>query len=1122
MTNSPASSGTGTRFRFGIGLKLGILLAAFGVLASGLTGYYTYHATREILIKKASDDLVQSTQVLGRRFSSMVAEDAKDVLLFAGTSDTREATGSGHAAGIARQEMAEHFKSMLLEHPEYYQARLISAQNNGIELVRVDRDGNRLKIVSGQDLQEKLQYPYVYQTLRLKAGQVHYSEIFINREIGAHSGFNKPTLQIATPVAAADGKVLGVLVLNVDLNQEFTLLKSDLSKDYQLYLTNQDGDFLINPDSTKTFGFDYGRRFLVQDTFESVAAIVDKAVKTISVHTVSNGQASAAVGGFARVSFGDSSGQNFVIIGMTVPLDAVLADTNVLARNSGLIAIGFSLLAVVLSMLVALLFVRPLKRLVAAVQRFSATREPTPIHVRSKDELGLLARSIGQMQEQVLAHLNDLKRHNEDMALRARQDARIMAELKQLEAQKQEALSRLQQIASQVPGIVFQFRLRDDGSSCVPYANETIRDIYRVSPDEVRDDAAPIFAPVHPDDLPTHLASIEASAKNLTPWHHEYRLKFDSEPDIWLLGNAVPQREADGAVLWHGFITDITEHKQAEQRLRIAAAAFESQESLMITDANRVILQVNQAFIDESGYTAEEVVGQTPRMFQSGRHKAAFYSAMWKTIRDTGTWQGEIWDRRKNGEVYPKWLTITAVKDAHGAVTHYVGSHLDIRERKMAEEKIQRLAFYDPLTQLPNRRLLMDRLQHALASSERSGRSGAMLFLDLDHFKSLNDTLGHDIGDLLLQQVAQRLTSCVRDDDTVARLGGDEFVVILEVLNEDAQDAAAQTEAIGEKIQAALNQPYQLAAHQYRSTPSIGVTLFHGNQTSLEELMKQSDIAMYQAKQAGRNKIRFFDPKMQASVDAHAALEHDLRGAVEQQQFQLHYQIQVDSMNRPLGAEALIRWNHPLRGMVSPAQFIPLAEETGLILYIGEWVLETACTQLKAWERDAFTRALVLAVNVSAKQFHQAGFVEQVLATIRHHAINPERLKLELTEGILVENIEETIATMNTLNKIGVRFSLDDFGTGYSSLQYLKRLPLSQIKIDQSFVRDITTDTNDAAIVQTIIAMADTLGLNVVAEGVETKAQREFLELRGCTHYQGYLFGKPVSIEQFEALLKQK
>ena len=570
-----------------------------------------------------------------------------------------------------------------------------------------------------------------------------------------------------------------------------------------------------------------------------------------------------------------------------------------------------------------------------------------------------------------------------------------------------------------------------------------------------------------------------------------------------------------------GISIDISERKQAEEMLRIAATAFESHESLMITDANRVILRVNKAFTEDTGYTAEEVVGQTPRLLRSGRHKADFYHAMWETIHRTGSWQGEIWDRRKNGEIYPKWLTITAVKGEDGVVTHYVGSHINIKERKAAEEKIQYLGFYDSLTRLANRRLLMDRLHQALASSARIGREGALLLIDLDNFKSLNDTLGHQVGDLLLQQVAQRLESCVRDGDTVARLGGDEFVVMLENLSEQALEAAAQAETIGEKILATLSQPYQLGTHEHYGTASIGATLFDGDPQGSDELLKQADIAMYQAKKAGRNTLRFFDPQMQASISARVELEGELRQALAKQQFHLYYQIQVDSSHRPLGAEALIRWLHPERGLVPPLQFIPLAEETGLILPIGQWVLETACAQLKAWENDALTRDLTLAVNVSAKQFHQADFVTQVQRALLKSSAQPSHLKLELTESIVLENIEDTIGKMHEIKALGVNFSMDDFGTGYSSLQYLKRLPLAQLKIDQSFVRDIATDSSDRAIVRTIIAMAQSLDMDVIAEGVETAEQRQLLLNNGCTHFQGYLFGRPVPIEQFELELKQ-
>ncbi len=554
--------------------------------------------------------------------------------------------------------------------------------------------------------------------------------------------------------------------------------------------------------------------------------------------------------------------------------------------------------------------------------------------------------------------------------------------------------------------------------------------------------------------------------------------------------------------------------------LRIAATAFESKEGIFVTDVDNIILRVNQAFTEITSYSAEEVIGKKPQLFSSGKHDAVFYATMWDSINNTGTWQGEIWNRRKSGEVYPEHLTITAVKNKAGSITNYVASLADITMSKAAADEIQNLAFYDPLTQLPNRRLLLDRLKQALVSREHNRHTGALLFLDLDHFKTLNDTLGHDVGDLLLQQVAARLIACVREGDTVARLGGDEFVLLLQDLSEQYIEAAAQTDAIANKILAALNQPYLLGIHEYHGTSSIGATLFSDHEQEVEELLKHADIAMYQAKTAGRNALRFFDPQMQDAINTRVDLERELRKAIEQQQFQLYYQIQVDSLGHPLGAEALIRWLHPKRGLVSPSQFIPLAEETGLILPIGQWVLETACAQLKLWQQDTLTRNLTLSVNVCAKQFRQADFVTQVQETVQRHAINPMRLKLELTESLLLEHVEETIATMNALKEIGIRFSLDDFGTGYSSLQYLKRLPLYQLKIDQSFVRDIAVDSSDQAIVRTIIAMAQTLSLNVIAEGVETEEQRQLLLNNGCNTYQGYLFGRPVSIVPFEAMLK--
>jgi len=431
-----------------------------------------------------------------------------------------------------------------------------------------------------------------------------------------------------------------------------------------------------------------------------------------------------------------------------------------------------------------------------------------------------------------------------------------------------------------------------------------------------------------------------------------------------------------------GIATDITKRKMIETDLRIAATVFESQEAMMITDANNLILRVNRAFTNITGYTEEEVIGQPPSILQSGRHDAEFYRTMWQSILQHGSWQGEVWDRRKDGEVYPKWLTISVVKDADGNISHFIGTHHDITEQKRAEEKIKELAFFDSLTRLPNRTLFRDRLQQAMIVGNRDKAYAALLFVDLDHFKTLNDSMGHDKGDLLLVQVAERLSSCVREGDTVARLGGDEFVIVLKRLHEELQEAATLTETVGEKILASINQGYQLGGISYHPSASIGATLFLGDKTPIDDLLKQADIAMYKAKDAGRNTLRFFDTDMEIAVMKRVSLEHDLHEAILQGQFLLHYQPQMAG-GQPIGSEALIRWLHPKRGMVAPDDFISLAEDTGLILPLGHWVLETACAQLAAWSSQPDMAHLTVAVNVSAKQFHQPDFVNQVLAVLK-------------------------------------------------------------------------------------------------------------------------------------------
>jgi len=819
---------------------------------------------------------------------------------------------------------------------------------------------------------------------------------------------------------------------------------------------------------------------------------------------------------------------------------------------------------------------------------------------------------------------------------------RDITEHKASETALQEALDRLQKIASRVPGLVFQFQMRPDGSSCFPFASEAIRDIYRVSPEDVRDDAARVYAVLHPDDYDGIVASIQASARRLTPWRHEYRVKFDDGTVRWLFGNSLPQREADGSVLWHGFITDVTERKRAtasllesearfrtmadsapvliwiarpdkffhyfnkgwleftgrtmeqeigngwianvhpedfqrcfntyvtsfdarhefsmeyrlrrfdgeyrwlldhgvplydeqdtflgyigsciditrrklsETDLRIASTAFESQEAMAITDKDQVILRVNQAFVRVTGYSVEEAVGKTPALLKSGRQDAEFYRAMWESLSRDGHWQGEIWNRRKNDEVYPEWLNITAVTDEGGHVTNYVASFSDITERKTAEYEIQHLAFHDSLTQLPNRRLLLERLRHGIEVERREGKQLALLMLDLDRFKAVNDSFGHQAGDELLQQVARRITSRLREVDMVARLGGDEFIVLLEDITHP--DDAAR---VAEGIIADLSKPFQLPqSDDVQIGVSIGISLYPQHADNPEMLLDHADTALYHAKDNGRGCFAYFSEDLTIAVRERIALEARLRKAIKQQELRVFYQPQMDiASGRIVGAEALVRWQDPVEGLIPPCRFIPIAEETNLIVEIGEWVLRETCRQGRQW-LDMGLPPLTLAVNVSPHQFRRSDINALVATVLRDTGFPAGQLELEITESGLMENQDKTTNILNSLHAQGVHLAIDDFGTGYSSLTYLKHFPLDVLKIDKSFIDDIPHNKDDMEIAATIVAMGHILGFKVLAEGVETLEQLAFLQEQSCDLYQGYLKSHPLPADDFVARLQ--
>ncbi|MFS2033327.1 putative bifunctional diguanylate cyclase/phosphodiesterase [Polaromonas sp. CT11-55] len=630
------------------------------------------------------------------------------------------------------------------------------------------------------------------------------------------------------------------------------------------------------------------------------------------------------------------------------------------------------------------------------------------------------------------------------------------------------------------------------------------------------EDALAFYAP---ESRVLMAGAFEACMEHGTPFDEEAQVIAAGGRLLWMRSLGEALRDTSGRVVRiQGILHDLTDKKSAEQdslrlTMRLSTTLASITDAFATLDMEGRFTYVNPESERLLRRKSRDLLGQT----------------LWQAVHANrgGRLRRELSRALANGQPvefeefyaeFGKWLELRAYPFEEGLAVYF----RDITERKAAKDEIEHLAFYDALTQLPNRQLLMDRLQSSLASGSGHSRIGALMFIDLDHFKVLNDTLGHAKGDLLLQKVASRLQACVRHNDTVARLGGDEFVVLLEDQGEKSATAIAGTRVVGEKILAALSEPYDLAGHEHHATCSIGITFFSQQQESIGDLLKQADLAMYGAKAASRNTLCFFDPQMQAAATANAATNVQLRQGLRNREFLLHYQPQVGSQGHMVGVEALVRWRHPQRGLVPPDAFISQAEESGLILPLGKWVLETACAQLAAWAGRAETASLSIAVNVSVRQFRHPDFVELVMAAISEAGISAHRLKLELTESLLASNIEVTIAKMGILKRAGVTLSIDDFGMGYSALSYLKHLPLDQLKIDRSFVKDVLTDPNDAAIARTIIGLAQSLGLGVMAEGVETEAQREFLARHGCGCYQGYLFCKALPIGELESFMLGK
>ena len=694
--------------------------------------------------------------------------------------------------------------------------------------------------------------------------------------------------------------------------------------------------------------------------------------------------------------------------------------------------------------------------------------------------------------------------------------ARDVTEQKRAEHELRESERKLYTLISNLPGVAY--RCVNNKRWSMEYISEGCFELTGYPPESIVYDSIVSFSDlILQQDQAAVWNNIQDALLENRPFNLEYRIRARNGSLKWVSEKGRRVKNAEGELRLEGFISDITERKRTEEELRQAATVFESTvEGVTITDPDANILVINRAFTHITGYAGKEAVGQNSSILKSGRHDISFYQSMWAALTQVGNWQGEIWNRRKNGEIYPEWLTISAIRDQdNGAVINYVAVFSDITPLKRSQEQLQRLAHHDPLTDLPNRLLLNARLTHALKHAQRERRSVALLFLDLDRFKNVNDTLGHPLGDRMLQEVAQRLSACVRNADTLVRLGGDEFVILLEELRH-GRDACS----VAHKAISALSYPFELENQPAYITASIGISVYPDDGEDVTTLLKNADVAMYHAKDAGGNTYQFYTQDMTQSAFERFSMETAMRQALEKEQFILHYQPQVVmDTGEIVGVEALVRWEHPAMGLISPAKFIPLAEDTGLIEPLGEWVLDASCRQIKSWLENGIQLSK-MAVNLSGRQITRGDLLKKVKNILEETGLEPARLQLEITESSIMTNPEAATHTLDGLAELGIGLAVDDFGTGYSSLTYLKRFPVRVLKIDRSFVHDATDDPNDAAICRAVIALAQGLNMNVIAEGVEQESQRLLLIKEGCALGQGYYFSPPLPANKLSNLLK--
>ncbi|MCQ8128714.1 EAL domain-containing protein [Methylomonas rivi] len=1069
--------------RLSVGIKLGFWLALFGSLSIGLFGYYIFVRSQDLLVQSSKDKLLTAARAFADRLSDATSDIAADIKFIETLPLTLQVME--HAPGPAsdnpeQRQLEQVFASLLAARPEYAQIRLIDAANHGKELVRVDRDLAGIKIVTGRQLQEKGHFPYVFETVRLPAGQLYISEINLNRELGSHLGFGKPTIRVATTTQSRTHKQ-GVIVINVNLDGLFKHIHSDLPANSNALLTNIHGDYLIHPDPGKTFAFEQGRQFLIQADIPSSQVVLEgNEPHTLTLTDALPG--GTALAALVRVPLGAPGARRMVMLGLYTPLESVIAESEILGFNVIQVTALFGILAVLLSLVLARILAKPLNQMAKTVSQFELGKPLPDLPDRRNDEIGYLAGSFST----------------------------LISKLNQQVAALHASETKLQTILDNIPlGI---WLIGADGES--RFLNKTLQEALGMTDEAFFAD--PRLSKLLTFDAPSAVTPSMVQEQEVLTFADGSRHVLEIKKVMLL-----EQTGVESALI--GIAIDITERKNAEQILRSSEeklrTMFEmSPLGIAQNSMDGRYMEANKALLDMVGYSLDELNRisyweLTPQDYEPQELQQL------QSLADRGKYGPyEKEYLHRDGHKIP--IRLNGVLITGGDGQQYIWSIVeDITQQKQSAQLIWEQANFDPLTRLPNRRMFHDRLSLLLKKAHRRQLPLALIFLDLDRFKEVNDTLGHAMGDLLLADAAQRLLSCVRESDTVARLGGDEFTLILDEL-----DDIASVERIIQGILRTLAEPFQLKDKQAFVSASIGVTLYPKDGSDQDTLIKNADQAMYAAKQQGRNRYSFFTASMQEAAMVKMQTAIDLRLALAAEQFKLYYQPIVElQTGRIQKAEALLRWAHPTNSLLfSPNNFISIAEDIGIIGEIGDWVFKEATRQAAEW-RNRYVPHLQVSVNKSPLQFFKGRDQHSLwLEHLRALGLPGNAVVIEITEGLLLEASPEVSEILSAFRRAGLQVSLDDFGTGYSALAYLKKFDIDFLKIDRSFVSHLAPQSNDMVLCEAIIAMAHKLGMKVIAEGIETAQQRNLLLEAGCDYGQGFLFAKPLPAEEFEQLLSRQ